>query len=136
MPHEEGGYDVPPDEPQTEFPIRIEAQRTKVGTPGEPDAVWVCLTSPSYEDLTGPEAKQMALQYVARTYGRADGFDATDGPRADDGRGPLALTGSEFGGGVMTAAQYRQMAAQQNATKKFNSGRYCYFVRVRRNSGV
>jgi hypothetical protein len=39
-------------------------------------------------------------------------------------------------GAPMSARAYLQMAAAQNFTRKSKASRFCYFVRVRRNTGV
>lgn len=112
----------------------IDTKRTRVGDPDAQDAVWVCLTGRTAEDVTDPEAKQIALRYVNANYGRADGIDRTDGPRADDGRGPSNQ--NDLGGAPMSAQDYLRMAAQQNLSKKVANPKYVYFVRIRRNSGL
>lgn len=123
-----------PDVPPTAF---VDTNRTKTGgSPDAPDAVWVCMTGATPEDVSDPESKRAALQYVAARYGsNAPSIDKTYGPMADDGTvGPP--TGAEGFGAPMTARTYLQMAAQQNIGKKAGVSRYCYFVRVRRNTGV
>ena len=137
-----GDQDVEPDvdvEPGSLPLAMVDASRTvSKGDLDAQDAIWVCMIGGSGDDVSGPESRQTAIKYVSTNYSsNGPSIDKTFGPMVDDGtvQAPRGL--GNMSGAPMSAGEYLRMAAVQNVSQKTSGRRqYCYFVRVRRNTGL
>lgn len=132
--------DADPDTQETgTAPVAVvDTSRTKAkGDPDAQDAVWVCMIGGSVDDVSGPESRQAALQYVAANYGTASpSIDKTFGPMADDGSVQPPRNLNNLAAAPLTAGEYLRLAAMQNMSQKAKSKQFCYYIRVRRNMGI
>lgn len=105
-----------------------------------PDAVWVCVVSPTYDDADSPEARQAAVRYAADRYGAIGGIESSQGPTVDDGRTkPFQPTaGQAMSEGVTSAEEYRHQAAMRQMATSARSGPVAFvtYYRIRRPDAI
>ncbi len=106
-----------------------------------PDALWVAVFGDSPAEVTGTEARALALRFMTDHRGGSDGIDAHDGPHVDDGRiQPARADGvaSEAGDGMVIGVNeyYRMAAAAAMGASTPGPRRHVCFFRARRTAAI